>query len=236
MDFSTPPVSPKSDEGGRRREKGIRSSLTHAATCQQFAVMKTYENKLDEMIEVTVGLVWSCTIFRALFAKKDADREANECEARKGHPHFFITIHNSMLRSFFVTADLLFHADKKGKATSLRNLIREVEAVNPDLAKKLNAQIHDKRILLKKIGILRNEACAHLWEAKTQQEVFAEADVQLNMMTEVADLAQIIICELADDAGGNRRENVEQLKLNRETLQFIEGDAGLVMNALIETL
>jgi hypothetical protein len=210
------------------------ATLQQAATPAKSTIMKTYENELDEMIEVVVELVWSCTIFRALFEKKDADRELKEFEARRSHPHFFITMRNSLLCNFCVTTDLLFHEDKKGKATSLCNLIRDIEVSKPGIAKQLSEKIYAKRNLIKKIGILRNQVCAHRSEAKTEQEVFAEADVRLYMMKEITDLAQLIISELAEEAGGNRRENLELLKLDAGTLNFIEGDAGRIMNAFME--
>lgn len=198
--------------------------------------MKTYENKLDEMIDVVVKLTWNYTIFSALFKKKNADREARECEAREAHPQFFLTMYDTLLCSFCVATHLLFYKDKKGKATSLCNLIRDIEMAKPEFAKQLNEKIYAKRNLIKKIRIIRNQVYAHRSEAETPQEVFTKARVQLDIMKEIADLTRLIICELGEEAGGNRRENVELLKLNRETLQFIEDDAGRIMNAFVETL
>ena len=148
--------------------------------------MKTYEMELDEMIDVVVKLIWNYTIIRGLFEKKDAAREVKECEARRSHPQFFVTMQDSLLCSFFVAADMLFHNTKEA-ATSLPNLIKGFERLKPELAKQLNEKIYTERnlILIKKICILRNQACAHRWEAKTPQQVFAEAGVQLNMMKEI---------------------------------------------------
>ena len=196
--------------------------------------MKTYENELDEMIGAVIELTWNHTIFCTLFVEKDVELETRKCKARNAHPEFFLVIHNSLLCSFCVTTDLLFHKDKNGKATSLCNLIRDIEASKPDVAKQLNEKIYAKKNLIEKVGTLRNEVCAHLWEAKTQQEVFAEADVRLNMMKEIIDLAQIIICELAEEAGGNRRKNIEEQQLCKETLRCVARDANQVMRTFLD--
>jgi hypothetical protein len=192
--------------------------------------MKSHENEVDEMIDVVIKLTWGYTIFCALFEKNDA-----YTEARKAHPEFFLTMHDSLLCSFCTATDLLFHEDRNGKATSLCNLIRDIEVSKQDFAKKLNEKICAKRNLIEKIGILRNQVCAHRWEAKTPQEVFAEAGVQLNMMKDIVDLAKFIICELAGEAGGNRKENLEKQQLSQSTLQCVANDAGQIMRAFVET-
>ena len=61
--------------------------------------------------------------------------------------------------------------------------------------------------------------------------VFAEADVRLSMMKEIADLARVIICDLAEEAGGNRRENLGKQQLSENTLQRVANDAAQVMRA-----
>lgn len=191
--------------------------------------------ELDEMIDVVVKLIWNYTIIRTLFEKKDAEREVKECEARRSHPQFFVIMQDSLICSFFVAADMLFY-DTRAAATSLPNLIKK--RLKPELAKQLNEKIYTERnlILIEKIGVLRNQACAHRWEAKTPHEVFTEAGVQLNMMKEITELAQFIISDLAEEAGGNRREKMEKLQLDKGTLQFIADDAGRVMNAFVETI
>jgi hypothetical protein len=191
--------------------------------------MKTHENELDEMIDVVIKLVWNYTIFCKLFEKRD-----DYAEARQSHPEFFLTISDSLLCSFFVAADLLFC--EKEKATSLRNLIKDIEESKPELARKLNEQIPaGKGSIIEKIGIMRNQVCAHRWEAKTPQEVFAEAAVRLNMMKEIADLARLIIYELAEEAGGSRKENLENQQFSNSRLQCVAADAGLVLRAFVET-
>jgi hypothetical protein len=191
--------------------------------------MKTYENELDEMIDVVVKLIWNYTIICKLFEKKEI-----YTQVREAYPQFFITMYESLLCSLCVTIDLLFC--KKQKATSLCNLIKDIESSRPEFAKGLNEKISLKDGLIEKIGGIRNQVCAHRWEAKTPKEVFAEVGIKLNMIKEIADLAQLIVSELAEEAGGNRRENMEQLKLNKETLQFTEDSAVRVMAAFAETL
>lgn len=192
--------------------------------------MKTYQEELDEMIDAVIKLVWNYTIFCALFEKKNADREV-----REAHPEFFLTMHDSLLCSFCVTADFLFHEDRNGKATSLCNLVRNFEVSKPDFAKKLNTKICAKKNIVEKIGIVRNQACAHRWKAKTPQEVFAKANVRLSMLKEIADLARLIICDLAKEAGGNRKENLEKQQLSENTLQCVANDAAQVMRAFVGT-
>lgn len=198
------------------------------ATGRKFVKMKTYENKLDEMIDAVVKLIWNHTMFCKFFEKRD-----DYTKARQWHPQFFITMWDSLLCTFCVTADLLF-CDKV-KATSLCNLIKDIQVSKPEIAKRLNEVIDNKRSLIKKVGVLRNQACAHLWAAKTRQAVFAEARMQLNMTKEIAELARLIVSELAEEAGGNRRENLENLKIDRGTLQFIQDDVTRVMNTFVET-
>jgi lambda repressor-like predicted transcriptional regulator len=182
------------------------------------------------MIDVVIKLIWNHTIFCKLFEKKEA-----YTEARQAHPEFFVTMCDSLLCSFFVAADLLF-CDKE-KATSLRNLIKDIQVSKPELANTLNEQIRaGKGSLIEKIGIMRNQVCAHRWEAKTPQEVFGEASVRLNMMKEITDLAQSIICELVEEFGGNWKEDLEKQQLSNNTLQCITDDAGLVMCAFVETV
>ena len=191
--------------------------------------MKTYQDELDEMIDAVTKLTWNYTVFCALFEKKAADREA-----REAHPQFFLTLCDSLFCSFCVTTDLLFHEDKNGKATSLCNLIGDIEVSKPDLAKALKEKISAKRNLIEKVGILRNQVCAHRWEAKAPQEVFSEAGVQPRMMKEIVDLSSLIVCELAGEAGGNRKETLERQQLSKTTLQCLADDAAQVMRAFAE--
>ena len=192
--------------------------------------MKTYENELDEMIDVVIKLIWNYTIFCKLFEKKEA-----YADARQAHPEFFVTMADSLLCSFFVAADLLFN--EKKKATSLRKLIKDIEVSNPQLAKKLNGKIPtSKGSLIGKIAIMRNQVFAHRWNAKTPQVVFHEASVTPNMMKEITELAQSIICDLAEGFGGIKRVNIERIQLSNNTLQCIADDAGLVMGAFVATI
>ena len=195
--------------------------------------MKTYEDELNEMSNAVIELTWNHSIFCALFEKKNAELEAERCRTRNAHPEFFLTIHNSLLCSFCVTVDLIFHEDKNRKATSLCNLIRDIEASKPDLAQQLNEKIYANKNLVGKFDILRNQVCAHSWKAKTRQEVTAEADVRLNMMKEIISLAQLIIYELAEEAGNNKKENLQKQQLSDETLRCIANDADQVMHTFL---
>ncbi len=178
-------------------------------------------------------LVWSCKIFCALFEKKDTNRDAKECDVRKAHQEFFLAMHDSLLCGFCVATTLLF--SEKEKATSICNLIKDIEESKPGLATMLNEKIRDFRAngdAIGKVEVIRQQACAHRWKAKTPQEVFAEAGLRLSMMKEVADLSRFIICELAKEAG---KEDLEKQQLSEETLQRIADDASRVMDAFVET-
>ena len=182
------------------------------------------------MIDVVIKLTWNYTIFCELFKKRDDCREA-----REAHPQFFLTLYDTLLCSFFVTVAVLFHG-KNEKATSLYNLIKDTEESKPELAKRLNKEISANESNIKKIGILRNQVCAHRWEAKTPQEVFGEVSIQLKALKQVVDLAQLVVYALAEEAGGNRKHTLEKLQLNEETIQFIADDAERVMQAFLKTV
>lgn len=196
-------------------------------------IMKTYESELDEMIDVVVKLTWSHTIFCALFEKKDVDREAGECEARKAHPEFFLAMHDSLLCGFCNAIALLFK--NKDNETSFCSLIKRIEGTKPDLAKKFNEQIQANNSFIKSIKVLRHEFFAHRYITKTPQEVFAEARLHLNEMKEATDFTRLIIIELAGEAGGNRKQNLETQQLSKETLRCVANDAGRVMHTFMET-
>src|SRR5690348_16266852 len=116
--------------------------------------MKTYGNELDEIIDVVVKLDWNYTIFCKFFEQTDI-----YTEVRRAHPHFFITIYESLLCSFCTPTDLLFC--KRPKATSLCNLIKDAESTKPEFAAKLTEKIHAKKNLIGTIEEIRNQVCAH---------------------------------------------------------------------------
>lgn len=199
--------------------------------------MKTYREKLDEMTDAVIKLVWNYTIFCGLFEKiGSAEHDAKAAEARLAHQEFFIAMEASLLGSFFVVADLLFHEDKYAKATSLCNLIRDLAVRKPGVAKKLGDKIHAKRNLIERGGVLRNQFWAHRWEAKTPQAVFSEAGVKLSMMKEIADLAQAVIVELAGEEDALLKENLERHQLSQSTLQCVAQDAQWVLNMFGKTV
>jgi hypothetical protein len=183
--------------------------------------MKSYENKLDEILDVVIKLAWSYTILCALFEKKDADRQVREM-----HQEFFITMYDSLLCGFCTATALLF--DKKVKATSICNLIRDIQLSKPELANKLTEKINAKSGLIKKITDVRHQACAHRWEAKTPKEVFTEGKLSLNKLKEIVDLTQSVLRDLIEETG---KENPEKQQLSKETLQRITNDAGQIMRA-----
>jgi hypothetical protein len=188
--------------------------------------MKTFENEVDEMTDAVIKLTWKYTLFCILIEKKDA-----YIELREAHPEFCLTMYESLLDSFCVTVAFLYE-DRKPKATSLCNLIRDLEGKKPDLANKLNEKIRATKDSISKIEILRNQVVAHRWEAKTPQQVWAKANVTLGILSEIVRLARIIIFELAGEAGGNRKETLEKQQLSEPTLRAIADDTRQMMRAL----
>lgn len=187
--------------------------------------MKTYENELDEMIDVVIKLTWTYAVFCALFEKKSADRET-----REEHPELFLTMHDSLLCGFCVATAVLF--EEKEKATSICNLIREVEVSKPELGNKLKERIRANRRPIQELEKIRHQVYAHRWKKKAPQEVFDEVRPRVSMMKEVVDLARSIVSGLAQESGGQKRENLEKQQLSKRTLQCIADDAGQLMRAL----
>src|SRR6266446_2726350 len=166
--------------------------------------MKTREAEVEEMIDVVIKLTWNYTVFRALFEKKEADSEA-----REEHPEFFLTLHDSLFCGFCVATSLLF--EEKEKATSLWSLIRTSKL---GLRSKLTERIQAAGGLIKKIEAIRNQVCAHRWEARSPQDVFAEVRLRISMMTEIAYLARFIICEVVGEVDTNWKEELERQQLS----------------------
>jgi len=181
--------------------------------------MKTRENELQEIIDVVIKLAWNYTIFRALFEKNDTD-----CETRKAHPEFFLTMHDSLLCGFCAATTILF--DDKAKATSFWHLIKKS---TPELANKLTEKIQLSSSYIKKVEALRHQVFAHRWEAKSPQDVFTEVRLQTDMMTEVVKLAQFVICELADEITKGRKEELHRQQLSQSTLQSISTEVAQLM-------
>jgi AbiU2 len=188
-----------------------------------------FENEVDEMIDVVTKLNWTYTIFCVLFEKRD-----DYSEARQAHPEFFISMYEALLCSFCNGVAILFREKEAEK--SIYGLIKHIEKTKPSLAKQLNDQIAAQNSLLKKVRTIRNQVCAHRAKTKKPQEVFSEASLRLEMMGKVSNLARDIILELAGEAGGNRKINLENHQLNKTTLQHIGLDAEKAMSGFIGSL
>jgi len=183
--------------------------------------MKTLTEELDEMIDVVTKLVWTFTIFQALFKKKDPGSEV-----RNAHPQFFLTMHDSLLCSFCVAVEILF--EEKEKATSLWSLIRQS---SPQPMNELARKIDVHRSSIKKIEAMRHQVCAHRWKAKSPQQVFIEVQLRFSMMTEIADLARVLILDLVGEMDGNRKTELEQQQLSESALISIADDAANVLES-----
>jgi hypothetical protein len=184
--------------------------------------MKTHADELDEMIDVVIKLVWTYTIFQRLFRKQDADSET-----RRAHPEFFLTMHDCLLCSFCVAVEILFK--EMEKATSLWSLIRKSK---PQLLNDLTRRILTHNSSIKKIEATRHQVCAHRWQAKSPQEVFAEAQLRFNIMTEITILARSLILELAREVDTRKKSELEKQQLSELTLNCVADDANKVLQGL----
>jgi len=187
----------------------------------EIAFMKTHENELGEMVDLVVKLTWTHTIFRTLFRKQNAD-----AEARYAHPDFFLTMHDSLLCSFCTGTEILF--EDKEKATSIWSLIRKAK---PQVASELVQTIHAHKNSIDKIEAIRHRVCAHRSQAKSPASVFAEVQLRFNMMTEVVDLVRYLILELAGDADGRIKSELENQQLSESTLSHVADEAARVLQA-----
>jgi hypothetical protein len=59
--------------------------------------------------------------------------------------------------------------------------------------------------------------------------VFAEMQLQVNMMTEIVNLAQSIILELAGEIDRNKIEELQTQQLSQSTLQSITAEVAQLM-------
>jgi hypothetical protein len=190
--------------------------------------MKTFNEEIDEMIEIAIKLTWNYTIFCALFEKNESDRET-----RGAHPEFFITMSESLFCWFCVSTSVLFN--EKEKSTSICNLIKEVAESKPEAAEKLNAKICANRQEIDKLEKIRNQVCAHRWEKKTAQDVYDEVRLRVSMMKPVVDLVRPVILELAEITDSEKRLNLERQQFSGTTLQCVANDARQVMRAFAES-
>jgi hypothetical protein len=149
-----------------------------------------------------------------------------ESEVRDEHPEFFLTMHDSLLCSFCVAVEILF--EEKETATSLWSLIRKSDA---QVASNLQKRIRAHKTSIKKVETIRHQVCAHRWQAKSPQGVFAEVRLRFNMMTEIADLARSIILELTEAVDTTRKAEIERQQLSDSTLCIVADDATQVLLA-----
>jgi AbiU2 len=191
--------------------------------------MKTYEESLAEMTDVVTKLVWNYTVFCGLFEKAEVHQST-----RLQHSEFFLTMYESLFGSFCMAARVLFNKEKS--QDSLPNLINYVEVTKQksDLAKILNDKIGASHNSLEILRKMRNKTFGHRNKADTQQQVWNEFRPRLDMMKEITNLAQFIILELAQEFGGERRENLEKQQLSPSTLRCIAKDATRVLEAFHE--
>ena len=100
--------------------------------------MKTFENEVDEIANVVIKLTWTETVFKGLFEKGESHRKTREM-----HPELFLTMYESLLSAFSVGTAVLF--DDASKATSMPNLIAQMEVLEPQLAQRLRQEIQQTR-------------------------------------------------------------------------------------------
>jgi hypothetical protein len=184
--------------------------------------MKTRDEELDEIIDVVVKLVWTHAAFQSLFSKHPADAEVR-CE----YPELFLTLHDALVCSFCVAVEILF--EEKEKATSLWSLIRKSR---PQLSSELTRRIQVHTSAINRIETVRHQVCAHRWQAKLPKDVFAEVQLRLSTMTEIADLARSLILELVGEIDGDKKLELKKQQLGDLTVGCVTGAAGKILQAL----
>jgi len=171
------------------------------------------------MIDLVVKLIWNYKILRAFFVVNDADYET-----RKAHPEFFMTMHDSLICAFCVGLTVLF--DDKEKATSLWSLI---EKSKPAVAKELGDKIRLNQNNIQKIEAIRHQVFAHRWQKKSPRDVFAEVQLQVGIMGEIADLSKFAVYKLSEEIDPTRKADLEKQQLNQSTLQAIADEVAQLM-------
>jgi hypothetical protein len=144
------------------------------------------------------------------------------------HPELFLTLHESLLCAFCVGTALLF--DDASKATSIPNLIAQMETLEPQLAKRLRQEIQRNRQSIGAIEQLRHQVYAHRWKKKGPEDVFAEVHPYLRTMSEVVTLARFLLLEITGHVSLQKRENLERQQLGPQRLQCLADDAAQVLH------
>jgi hypothetical protein len=185
--------------------------------------MKTYEERIAELKNVVIQLVWTYTVFSEYWKKSKGYRAA-----RMTHPEFSLVLHNSLLCDFFISTRILFKGG--GNDESLSNLIAHFERTNrkPALSERLRLKRLALEKTLEKLRDLRDDLFAHRFQDKKAEEVSKKLMPRLGQMKEVADLAKEILYELLDK---KQREFLDGQQLSHSTLQSIAADTRTVLDA-----
>jgi hypothetical protein len=93
----------------------------------------------------------------------------------------------------------------------------------------LGEKIQLNSVYIKKVEARRHQVFAHRWQAKSPQDVFAEVQLQVNMMAEIVNLAQSTILELAGEIDRNKSEELQRQQLSQSTLQSITAEVAQLM-------
>jgi hypothetical protein len=165
--------------------------------------MTPFEKETHEIIEQTIRLTQSYTIFWEIMNPQSAARFDN---ARRKYLDFFEPVANSLLQGFFIISYQL--CDRRPDSKHIRSLIAEVGKRDAGLGRTLKARI-DSFAIAKKIGIIRHKIFAHRNKKLTPQQVLATSPILIKELEEALRFIQEIVSTVVEEAGGAKKASVQ---------------------------
>lgn len=188
--------------------------------------MAIYVDDVREMSERVIELSRSHAILWVLW---DSENNRHYSNVIRDHQDFFYAIGSSLFQGFCVITYQLF--DKRGDVKSLPELIGYLSSLDPKVERRLKSNIDSQKPLLDKFFSFRHKIYAHRDKSKRPWEVFGnQSKTRIKSeMKAIVDLAQGIISALAETAGIEKGEFVENLRLREE-------NAGIDTREILEAL
>jgi hypothetical protein len=188
--------------------------------------MAIFSEDIWEMNERVIELSRSYAI---LWVFWDSENNKRYSDVIKDHQDFFYAIGSSLFQGFCIITYQLF--DKRGDVKSLPDLINYLTSLDQKLEQQLKSKIDSQRPLLDKFFSFRHKIYAHRDKSKRPWEVFGnQSKTRIKSeMKAIVDLAQEIISAMAEAAGIEKDEFVENLRLREDNAGI---DATEVLKAL----
>jgi AbiU2 len=188
--------------------------------------MAIFSEDIWEMNERVIELSRSYAI---LWVFWDSENNKHYSGVIKDHQDFFYAIGSSLFQGFCIITYQLF--DKRGDVKSLPDLINYLTSLDQKLEQQLKSKIDSQRPLLDKFFSFRHKIYAHRDKSKRPWEVFGnQSKTRIKSeMKAIVDLAQEIISAMAEAAGIEKDEFVENLRLREDNAGI---DATEVLKAL----